>query len=732
MSRPDASPLSHDAGRSATRRAYSRKDVADEIRGGFASAAVALGILLPLGLLPYAVLGSEGAALGTHAAFMASIVGGTIIALVGGSAVPGSGPRTSTALIFAGFVAGLAADPALRSAEGLPWLLALASACVALSGVLQILFAAARVGTIATYVPLPVVAGFMDGVAILIIVSQARLLLSSASGVSFSAVAVALATAAIAWFVGRRWTRAPWALIGIAVGSVLYWIVSPLLDGPRGELLGAPAAGFALPIMELARVPSIVHHLPQLLTSAVVIAVIGSLESLLSAAGLDARFLSRHRPNRMLLGQGMANLVAGLLGGMPVSTSSAVQIASHRAGARRRLSGFVCALVLVSAMLFGTRLLALVPIAATAGVMLVVGLGLFDQWSGTLWRHVRSGMRDRDALWALATVAVVCGITVVFGFVTGIAVGVALSIVLFIAAQNRSLVRAVGTGETRASRRIYRDEETRALRDRGALVRVVELEGAIFFGTAHKLEREVEALAAGARYLLVDVRRVTSIDASGTHALERLAARVRAKGTRFLLAGIADGDRNARALRAHRALMGSQDTWFADIDRALEHVERDILDGLGLEAPQGELALDAVTLLDGVSDAQRARLEACLERRELAAGEVLFRRGEPGDRVFVLVKGAVTMMSGADDEPGDRLATFAPGVVFGEAAMLDGGGRTATGVADEASVVYVLTRDAFESLRHEDAGLALAVLRNIARQLSARLRFANRTIDAMR
>jgi CRP-like cAMP-binding protein len=178
--------------------------------------------------------------------------------------------------------------------------------------------------------------------------------------------------------------------------------------------------------------------------------------------------------------------------------------------------------------------------------------------------------------------------------------------------------------------------------------------------------------------------------------------------------------------------MGSQDTWFADIDRALEHVERDILDGLGLEAPQGELALDAVTLLDGVSDAQRARLEACLERRELAAGEVLFRRGEPGDRVFVLVKGAVTMMSGADDEPGDRLATFAPGVVFGEAAMLDGGGRTATGVADEASVVYVLTRDAFESLRHEDAGLALAVLRNIARQLSARLRFANRTIDAMR
>src|SRR3954463_16270688 len=102
MPPPDASPLSHDVGgRPASRRAWSWHKVADEMRGGVASAAVALGILLPLGLLPYAALGAEGAAIGTRAAFVASIVGGVIIALVGGAAIPGSGPRTSTALIFA-------------------------------------------------------------------------------------------------------------------------------------------------------------------------------------------------------------------------------------------------------------------------------------------------------------------------------------------------------------------------------------------------------------------------------------------------------------------------------------------------------------------------------------------------------------------------------------------------------------------------------------------------------
>ena len=732
MPPPPASALSHGTARSTAPRRNARfGHVASEVRGGVAGAAVSLGILLPVGLLPFVVLGTEGAAIGIRAGFIAAVVGGAIIALVGGAAVPGSGPRTSTALVFAGFVAALAADPNLRTADGMPWLLALAGTCVALSGLLQIVFAAARMGSIVSYVPLPVLAGFMNGIAILIIFAQFRLLFAP-DNVSTSAVIVALLTALATWGVTRRLPRVPWALFGIVFGSAIYWLVTPLVPGPPGVLLGAPAPGVALPFMDLVDVPSLRAHVPHLLTTALVIAVIGSLESLLSAAAMDARWITRHRPNRLLFGQGVANLVVGLLGGMPISTSSAVQMSMHRAGGRGALAALVCALALVAVMSVAPRVLSLVPIAATVGVMLVVSLGMFDQWSSTLWRRARSGMRDRDALWSLATVGVVCAITVVFGFVLGILVGIAMSIVLFVATQNRSLVRTVATAETMTSRRIYRDEQAAALREDGASVRIVELEGAVFFGTANKLERELEAIAAGARYLIVDVHRVTSIDASGTHAFERLAARVRANDTHFLLAGIVRGDRHSRALHAHGALVSTRDTWFPDIDRAIEHAERDILVSRGMPDPDGELPLSAATLFEGLNEAQSVRLEARLERRELPSGEILFRRGEPGDRVFVLVHGSVTMMSGSDGEPRRRLATFAPGVVFGEAAMLDGGGRTATGVADEASVVYMLSRDAMESLRLEDSELALAVLRNIARQLSHRLRFANRTIDALR
>ena len=140
----------------------------------------------------------------------------------------------------------------------------------------------------------------------------------------------------------------------------------------------------------------------------------------------------------------------------------------------------MAAFVLLLVMIVGSPIIGIVPAAATAGVMVIVGLGLFDQWSRTVWRELREGSRDRDALWSLATVLIVCIVTVFSGFLVGIIVGVALSVILFVASVNRSLVRSVATGETRGSRRIYPLDQASLLRARGAEIRLVEIEGAIF------------------------------------------------------------------------------------------------------------------------------------------------------------------------------------------------------------------------------------------------------------
>ena len=709
---------------------------------------VALGSLLSLGLLSFAALGPEGGGLGVRAAFVTSIVGGAVAAIVGGSAIPGSAARTSTTLIFAGFVAVLAADPRLRGANGfdVESILMLTSLCVALAGAFQIAFAMLRLGSIVSFVPLPVVAGFMNGVAVLTIVAQIPILLGLSAyswnpgaleNLHATGLVVGIATAAVTWVVARRMSRAPWALLGIAFGTAMYWIMILLLEGSSTPLLGAPILEIRPPILMLfglsaEMAPVLLSHLPQLLTTSVVIAVVGSLEGLLTAAGVDARLNTRHDSKRVLLGQGLANVASAAFGGLPIASSMSVQIAAHRAGGRGRTSGIVSALALLLAANAGKSVIAIVPAAATAGVMLIIGLGLFDQWSRAIWKDVRQGSRDRDAMWALATVAIVCVITVFFGFLLGIVVGVVLSAMLFVAAVNRSLVRSVATRESRGSRRIYPPGQADLLRERGAQVCIVEVEGAIFFGTAHKFEREMEAAAKAARLLILDIRRVTMIDASGAHAFERLASRARSQGTQLVLASLVAGDRHARALRAHGAFPRAEDRhWYPDADRALEYAERSLLDDAGQQVFADELPLEKLSLLESLEPPQREKLRGYLSRVELAAQEVLFRRGEPGDRLYALAKGGVSILADIDEgaTSAHRLASFAPGVIFGETAMLDGGGRTAGAVADEPSVVYELTRANLETIRATEPELANLVLLNIARQLSARLRFATATIQ---
>ena len=504
-----------------------------------------------------------------------------------------------------------------------------------------------------------------------------------------------------------------------------------------GPLLGVPAAGLPDPaLLHLLGSPdlwpAVTVHLPQLFTTALVIAIIGSMDALMSAAGMDATLHSRHDANRLLVGQGLANLAVGIFGGIPVAYSTAVPLSVHRAGGRGVVAGYITAATFLLIVLLGRDLIGIIPVTVSAGIMIIVALGLFDEWSGRVLRQLRADRGSHEAQWSLAVVLVVCIATIVFGFVVAIAVGVLLSFVLFIVAMNRSLVRSIGTGATRSSRRIYFPDQAELLREHGARIKIIELEGAVFFGTAEKLMQQIDALAGDARYIILDVRRVTTIDASGAMALERMARQLRTHGAGLLLSGLVAGDRHARALLALGAFVHrEQRHWFSDADHALEYAERGLLDEAGVVSPDVELAIEELSLVAEMATDQRGEVQRRIARLTLAAGEVLFRKDEPGDRLFVLAKGSISVLANSGNAAtAQRLASFTPGVIFGETAMFDGGGRTATGVADKPSVVYVLTRDALDEIRREDPALATQLLFNLTRQLSARLRFASSTIQA--
>jgi CRP-like cAMP-binding protein/anti-anti-sigma regulatory factor len=367
-------------------------------------------------------------------------------------------------------------------------------------------------------------------------------------------------------------------------------------------------------------------------------------------------------------------------------------------------------------------------LAVLAGVMLTVAWGLVDPWTRGLVRRIAAGSRDRALLWSAAVVALVAGITVFVSFVVAVIAGVFLSMALFIAAMNRSLVRSVQSGATRPSRRIYGPEEARVLADARRAIAVVELEGALFFGSAERLGAEVEPLAGTGRFVVLDLQRVTTIDATGAIALEQLSKRLDGAGTHLLLAGVTAQGRHGLALVAAGAFVSpAARRWFADADQAVEWAEDQLL-GTERRASITEIPFERLDLAAGLDPDELGTLRRLLRRAELNPDEILFREGESGDKLYLLARGAVSILVGGGGRE-QRIVTFAPGSIFGEAAMLDGAPRSATATIVEDAVVYSLSRRALELLARTDPGLSNKLLVNLGRHLSARLR---QTTDTLR
>jgi CRP-like cAMP-binding protein/anti-anti-sigma regulatory factor len=344
-------------------------------------------------------------------------------------------------------------------------------------------------------------------------------------------------------------------------------------------------------------------------------------------------------------------------------------------------------------------------------------------------RRLVANVRDRTAWSGAAVVVLVAGVTVAVSFVVAVIAGVFLSMALLIVAMNRSLVRAVHDGTARPSRRVYGPEEEQRLAPGRSRIKVIELEGALFFGSADRLSTQVESLATADDYVVLDLRRVTEIDATGALVLEQLVKRLQAAGAHVALAGVTPKGRHGTALVAYGTFL-AQDArrWFADADRAIEWAERRLLREIE-HGRRREIPLERLVLTAGLDATELAVLRPLLRRREIDADEVLFREGEPGSRLYVLAHGAVSIVISGPTGGDSRVVTFAPGSLFGEGAMLDGAKRSATAIAAEDAVVYSLSRATLDSLAASHPALANKLLLNLGRHLSGRLR---QTTDALR
>jgi glutaminase len=294
-----------------------------------------------------------------------------------------------------------------------------------------------------------------------------------------------------------------------------------------------------------------------------------------------------------------------------------------------------------------------------------------------------------------------------------------------------AVVRREVGGDVVRSKRLRSPQETRILDENGRRVWLIELQGALYFGTAERLIRRVEALAGTVDWVILDFRRVHAFDQAASELLlrahersgevpEMLFAAVPTQGRLATLAGDLARD-HAEAV-------------FDDADAALQWCE-DRLIGRAATGVEAQLALSGLALFSGLSLAEIRRLERVVKALAFAAGDVIIHEGDAGRLLFVLARGSVGVrLKGAEghgSRAGKRIATFGPGVSFGEMALFDGGRRSADIVAEEAVLCYGFAVEDLREIGQDHPGLLTAILSNIAREMSQRLRRANDEIRAL-
>lgn len=720
----------------------------DDLWGGLAAMLVALPAAIAFGVASMAIMGGAHSAQGALSGMLGAVALGIVASAWGGAPRLISAPCAPAAAVLAALAVQLSGQGVPPEAIGL----ALGVTALA-AGALQCLFGLCGLGRLIKYMPYPVVSGYLSGVGLIIILSQIPKLLGMPAGAtwqqalaapltgSWQALAVGVATIATMVLVARVTTAVPAAILALLAGVMAYFALGLLdpgmfsLEGNRLVVgpLGGEGPGF---------VATLAHRwtalgawgLSDVLTLAVpaaMLAILLSIDTLKTCVVLDAMTRSRHDSDRTLIGQGLGNLASAVIGGMPGAGTMGATLVNLSSGGHSRWSGLIEGILSLAALLILAPLLAWLPLAALAGILIVIGLRMLDRDS----LHLLSS-RATMADFAVILTVVVVALTV--GLIAASGAGILLAIALFLREQvGGSVVARKGLGSNMFSKRVRGPLEMEILAREGEQTMVFELQGSLFFGTADKLYRALEPELVLRRYVVLDLRRVQSVDVTVAHMLQQIEDRLEERDAYLLFSHIPAHVPSGRDIQRYVHELGlarpeRRAKVFADLDDALEWIEDRLIQQAHIGSPEETLLeLAEIDLFAQRKPETLEQLLACMLIRHCRAGERIFARGECGDEIFLIRRGEVRIMLPLSDGRSHHLVTFGRGGFFGEMAFLDRLARSADAIAFTDCDLYVLSRERFDTLVQHHKMLGLNLMEGLARMLAARLRQADVELNAL-
>jgi len=722
----------------SSKQGKNKSTFAGEFSGGLAATIVALPSCIAYGLIAFAPLGEHFTDEGIQAGLFGLIIAGLLAAILGAPAVI-TEPRAPLALVLAAVTAHL-----MR--EDLPpdQILILALLVVFMAGALQVFFAMLRLGTLVKFISYPVIAGFLNGAAVLIVGTQVWNLMGVAphpadlfGELRPLATVVGLTTAIVMWNSKKITTKIHGSILGLLAGSAVHYALSFALgEAYVGAVVGEIPSGLPTPhyAADMLRAEAFVSYAPFLFIASFSLAILGSIESLMTSVAMQSQTGARANANRELLGQGLGGIVASAFGGMSAAAAIGPSQANYGAGGRGRMSGIFSSLIMLAVYLVLGSFVGYLPKAALSGILLVIAAHMFDVWSLQLFKRMTKprSLLQQPQLWQSGVVILlVMGVTIVSGLVAAVAVGVGVSILMFVVTMSRSVIRRHHDAKHVHSKRQRSAQLMECLEAHGDKIAILELEGAMFFGSADHLANEITRLAdGGARYLILDMKRVKDLDITTARLLKQTCVSLEASGRVLGISYLEVDGALALAMReAGLFQVMSDELLFPDTDMALEYFEEQVIAEFGgAGAEHHRVELREVPILQGLNDTEFADFEERVTRSKFTPGEELFHEGDEDRELFLITAGSADVVITLENGRTKRLMTFSAGTVIGEMALLEGQPRSATVVARDGVECYRLSLEVFEAFESSRPRIAVVLLSNLARLLSGRVRTANSMI----
>ena len=491
------------------------------------------GIIVGIVALPLAIAFGIASGVSPEKGLITAILAGFIISFLGGSSVQIGGPTGAFIVIVYGIIQEF-------GIEGL-------AIATVIAGVMLVLMGVFKLGTIIKFIPYPIVVGFTSGIALTIFTTQMKDLFGltmesvpadflskwwayfqSAGTANLWALLIGVASIVLIITTPRFSKKIPGSLIAIIVMTVVVYLLKNYLGVTGIETIGDRFeinASLPEPV-----VPGIsMETINRLLPAAFTIAVLGAIESLLSATVADGVTGDKHNSNTELIAQGAANIVVPFFGGIPATGAIARTMTNINNGGRTPVAGIIHAVVLLLILLFLGPLTKHIPMACLAGVLIIVSYNMSE------WRTFRSLLKNSKS--DVAVLLTTFLLTVIFDLTIAIEIGLLLAMLLFMKRMSETTKVSVVTNEIDLSREgeTVREDEKLVVPNG---VEVYEIDGPFFFGVANKFDESMKTIGDKPKVRIIRMRKVPFIDTTGLHNLESLLRLSHSEKIRIILSGV--------------------------------------------------------------------------------------------------------------------------------------------------------------------------------------------------